>query len=352
MSQIDSQKQAMYSRLYSIESDISSAVGAINGARNNIAHVEGSVVSLPSRLGKVRERGYAALGHLEKDIDLLSKKWTEVSPSVMQTFASSVEPLASQANSLQSEVRGLRIMVDSGNLQGSAILASRLSPAVSSLGTRIASEVGKVNAPLSELSSSIDNVNQDLKVAEQTVEFFSQANFPMKQEESPVLAVEGKILKGDKNSGTLYFTNQRFVFEAKKEVVLEKKFFIVTRKKIERVVQIDQPIGALKEISKGRVGFIAWIGIYVRFKTDSREEDTQFDVEGWEADLILRFYDYIIKGEADKDIAALKGTTATQAAPTMQILHCSRCSAPYTREIFRGQKTVQCEYCGTQIVVQ
>src|SRR5512139_2341224 len=107
MSQIDSQKQAMYSRLYSIESDISSAVGAINEARNNIAHVEGSVVSLSSRLGKVRERGYAAMGHLEKDIDLVSKKWMEISPSVKQTLAISVEPLATQVNGLRAEAQGL-----------------------------------------------------------------------------------------------------------------------------------------------------------------------------------------------------------------------------------------------------
>jgi DNA-directed RNA polymerase subunit RPC12/RpoP len=189
-------------------------------------------------------------------------------------------------------------------------------------------------------------------VAEQTLEFFTEANFPMKQDESPVLAITGKILKGDKNEGILYFTNQRFIFEAKKEVVLEKKLFIVTKKKIERVVMIDQPIGAVKEISKGRVGFIAWTGIYVKFKPDSNQEEVQFDVEGWEADLIGKFFDYIVGGDADKDISALKVVTGTPATPSIQLVYCPRCSAPYTREIFKGQKTVQCQYCGTQIVVQ
>jgi DNA-directed RNA polymerase subunit RPC12/RpoP/chromosome segregation ATPase len=353
MSQAENQKQAMYAQLNSIESDISLVSAAVNGARNNIAHVEGSVVSLPSRLGKVRERGYAAMGHMEKDTDLLSKKWTEMSPSVKQAFATSIEPLATQADGLRAEARGLQTQIDSGNIPYSQSLANRLSAASSSLRERIATEEDKVNAPLCELTSSINSLDQDLKVAEQTIEFFSQANFPLKPEESPVLAVEGKILKGDKNKGTLYFTNQRFVFEARKEVVLEKKFFVATKKKIERVVQINQPIGALQEISKGRVGLIAWTGIYVRFKPDSREEDAQFDVEGWEADLIGRFFDYIIDGDADKDIAVLRGTAGTTAAaPLVQVVYCSRCFAPYTREIFKGQKTVQCEYCGTQIIVQ
>jgi hypothetical protein len=289
---------------------------------------------------------------MEKNIDILAKKWNEICPSVKQAFTVSIEPLATQANGLRAEARGLRTLIDSGNIPYSQSLANRLSPAASSLRARASSEEAKVSSPLCELSSSINSLDQDLKVAEQTLEFFSQANFPLKPEESPVLAVEGKLLKGDKDKGTLYFTNQRFVFEARKEVVLEKKLFIVTKKKIERIVQINQPIGAVQEISKGRVGLIAWTGIYVRFKPDSREEDAQFDVEGWEADLVGRFFDYIIDGDADKDIAVLKGTAETAAPPSVQVVTCSRCFAPYTREIFKGQKTVQCEYCGAQIVVQ
>ena len=58
MSQIDSQKQAMYSRLYSIESDISQASSAISQARSNIASLDSAVGSLPGRLTAVRGRGY------------------------------------------------------------------------------------------------------------------------------------------------------------------------------------------------------------------------------------------------------------------------------------------------------
>jgi len=221
----------------------------------------------------------------------------------------------------------------------------------SSIRARAASEVSKVNAPLNELASSVNAIDRDLKVAEKTVELFALANFPMKQEESPVLAIEGKIMRGDKSDGTLYFTNQRFIFEAKKEVVLEKKFFIVTKKKTERIVQMDQPIGALQEISKGRVGLIAWTGIYIRFKPERQIEETPFDVKGWEADVIGRFFSYVMGGEADRDIATIRGT-AIKPAPTIQLVRCSRCSAPYTREVYKGQTSVQCEYCGTQIVVQ
>jgi len=221
----------------------------------------------------------------------------------------------------------------------------------SSLRGRANVEASKVTGPLNELTASVNAVDRDLKIAEKTVELFALANFPLKQEESPVLAIEGKIMKGDKSDGTLYFTNQRFVFEARKEVVLEKKFFIATKKKTERIVQIDQPIGALQEISKGRVGLIAWTGIYIRFKPERQLEEIPFDVKGWEADVIGRFFGYVMGGEADRDIAAIKGTSI-KVAPTIQLVRCSRCSAPYTREVYKGQTSVQCEYCGTQIVVQ
>jgi DNA-directed RNA polymerase subunit RPC12/RpoP len=351
MAQTDTAKQALYSRLSSIESDLSGASGAISDARSKLAYVESAMGSLPSRLAAVRGRGYAAMGHLEKSIDLLTNKWMEVSPIVRQAFLASLEPLTPQINGLQAEARRLRSLIDTGNIGLSQSLAGRLSMEASSLRARAASEASKVTAPLNELTSSINAIDRDLKVAEKTVELFALANFPMKQGESPVLAIEGKIMSGDKNEGTLYFTNHRFLFEAKKEVVLEKKLFIVTKKKTERIVMIDQPIGALQEISKGRVGLLAWTGIYIRFKPECRVDETPFDVKGWEADVIGRFFSYVMGGEADKDIAATRGTPAA-TAPTIQLARCSRCGAPYTREIYRGQTSVQCEYCGTQIVVQ
>jgi hypothetical protein len=116
-----------------------------------------------------------------------------------------------------------------------------------------------------------------------------------------------------KNEGTLYFTNHRFIFEGKREVILEKKLFIATKKKLERVVLIEQPIGALQELSKGRVGLIAWTEIYVRFKPEHRLEETPFDVKDWEADVIRGLFNYVIGGEADREIATIKGITVKEA---------------------------------------
>ena len=350
MAQIDREKEVLYSRVRSIDSELSNASGAISNVESQLAHVEAATASLPSRLITVRGRGYAAMSHLEKSIDLLTEKWAESGPMFKQAFLNNVQPLTIQVRALESEVQRLRAEIDRGNIAYGSSLATSLGMSASSLRARAASEASKVSVPLNEIVASVDAIDRDLKVAEKTMELFSLVAFPLKQEESPVLAIEGKIMKGDKSDGTLYFTNQRFIFEGKKEIVLEKKFFIATKKKTERTVLIEQPIGALQEIYKGRVGIIAWTGIYIRFKPERQLEETPFDVKGWEADVITRFFNYIIGGEADRDIALIKGAPVKEA-PTIQIVRCSHCNAPYTREIYRGQTSVQCEYCGTLIAI-
>ncbi|MGB9684368.1 MAG: hypothetical protein ACPL1Z_05515 [Candidatus Bathyarchaeales archaeon] len=351
MAHVDRERDALYSRLRSIESDLSSASAAISDVESKLAYIDSAMASLPSRLTTVRGRGYAAMGHLEKSIDILTQKWMEASPTIKQAFYNNVQPLTVQIRTLQSEANRLRAEIGRGNVAFCWTLASRLSVEASTLRARVAAETAKIGASLGEFLGSVNAIDRDLKVAEKTIELFSFASFPLKPEESPVLAIEGKIMTKDKCEGTLYFTNQRFIFEGKREVVLEKKLFIATKKKTERTVLMEQPIGALQEISKGRVGLIAWTGVYIRFKPAVGVEETPFDVKGWEADVITRFFQYIIGGEADRDIAMIKGITVKEA-PTIQVVRCPHCGAPYTKEIYKGQTSVQCEYCGTSIIIK
>lgn len=346
----DREREALNARLRSIESDLSSAFAAISDVESKFARIDGVAASLPSRLKTVRARGYAAMGHLEKSIDLMTRKWMEVSPTIKQNFYSNVQPLSAQIRALQSEVQKLRAGAGFGGMIFSWSSVGRLSAEASTLRARVTAETAEINTSLGEFLGSIDAIERDLKIAEKTVELVSYASFPLRPEESPVLAIEGKIMTKDKCEGTLYFTNQRFIFEGKKEVVLEKKFFIATKKKTERIVLIEQPIGALQEISKGRVGLVAWTGVYIRFKPERRLDEISFDVKDWEADVIGRFFQYIIGGEADRDIATIKGITPKEA-PIVRVIRCPHCGAPYTKEIYKGQTSVHCEYCWTSVMI-
>jgi len=350
MAQSNPEKDRLYARQRSIESDLSDAARAISGAESEVNSLDGSIGGLSSRLAAVRGRGYSALAHLDKTVELLSKKWAEVGPSVRQSLSNNLQPLGSQVRALQGDTQTLRREIDIGNFPMAEMLANRLGADAASLKSRTLGEAGRVTAPMRELTTGLGAVERDLKIAETTVTLFAQAAFPMKQGESPVLAIEGKLMEGDKPHGTLYFTNHRFLFEGLKEVVLEKKLFIVTKKRIDRVVTIERPIGALQDVTKGRVGLIAGTGVYVQFRPEVGVPTTPFDVRGWEADVITRFFKYVMGGEADRDIATVRGVTGP-ATPTIRLVRCSSCGAPHSGEIYRGQTSVSCEYCGTTMAV-
>lgn len=348
--QIQQQKNILYQRLQSIDNDLSGASRAITEAESKVASVDAAMGALPSRLSSIRARGYAAMGHLDKTIELLTKKWADASPLVKQSLANSLQPISPQINNLRSEMSRAKSEIDMSMLSAAQSSLNRLAGDASSIKSRAVSEAARVTAPVGEVMSSLAAVDRDLKIGETTLALFGQAAFPLKQQEFPVLAIEGKNLGQEKTDGTLYFTNQRFVFEGKKEVVLEKKLFIVTKKRVDRVIMAEQPIGALSEISKGRVGLIAGIGVYVKYKPETGLPEAVYDVKGWEADVITRFFSYIIGGEADKDIAATRGLAPSQM-PTIKVTRCPYCGAPQGGEIYRGQTTVKCEYCGSQIAL-
>jgi len=149
--------------------------------------------------------------------------------------------------------------------------------------------------------------------------------------------------------GVVTLTNQRFIFESEKEVVLKKRLFIVTEKKKVREVVIDQPIGIIDHMSKGRVGFFAGHGIFITFKPESRLQEMKLDTKGYEADWTLRFYNFIVSGEAEKELAAMQEELGVEEKEERRPLICEICGAPYTDEVYRGQTSVRCRYCGAVI---
>ncbi|MCI4331323.1 MAG: hypothetical protein L3K19_05695 [Thermoplasmata archaeon] len=343
-------KDGLYSRLNSIESNLSEASRLLNEAQSALNSLDAAIGGLAGRLSTIRGRGYAAMGHLDKTVKLLSDKWAEVGSGVRQSLANTAVPLNGQINTAQGEARTLRELIDMDNFPAAEGLAARLSSTSESLKMNASREAAQATAPVRDLNTALGAVDRDLKVAETTVELFGQASFPLQQQESPVLAIEGKVMEGEKSHGTLYFTNHRFVFEGQKEVVLEKHLFIVTKKRIERVVMIERPVGAVHQISKGRVGLLAGIGVFVEFKPEVGLPVSSFDVKRWEADVTTRFFRYITGGEADRDIAATHGVT-NPVAPTIKLARCPACGAPHSGEIYQGQTSVQCEYCGAAVAI-
>ncbi len=114
--------------------------------------------------------------------------------------------------------------------------------------------------------------------------------FNSKPGEQLVCAFEATQIDGkQKTRGALFFTNERLIFEKREEVVLEKKLFIATKKQLVKEVKFDFPVGFVKDIAKGRVGFLAWGGVYVNFKEGSTVNQLVFDVKDATIPMLLEW---------------------------------------------------------------
>jgi hypothetical protein len=123
------------------------------------------------------------------------------SPVLKQQFYNSVQPLSTQAHALRSEIKKAHYGL------GGAFVWTSLGvflAEASSLRARVSAETAKINVALNDFLERINAIDRDLKIAERTMELFSSASFPLKPNESPVLAVEGKAVDKDKCDGTLY----------------------------------------------------------------------------------------------------------------------------------------------------
>lgn len=337
--------------LTSIENDVTSLWTSANSLESDVASVDSLIGALSSRLTRVRARGYVFLGYLDKSLESLVKKWAEAGPQLKQTVQGIKQPLRLELEGVRGETQRLRSQLPSGRLDPSGSWQRDLSSRVSRLRSTVTSQSQGIRGQLSQFQRGINSIDGDLRVAEHTVTYAERASFPLKEEEGVVLALEGKLMKGDGGEGTLFMTNHRFIFEGRREVVLEKKWFITTKKKTERYLAVDAPIGMVGDIAIGRVGLLAWTGVYVQFKPETSREELPIDVKGEEAERIRKMFNYIVSGDADSDRSALLGL-ASEKAPSPQVVRCWNCGAPYTEEIYRGQTSLTCEYCGAAIQLQ
>jgi hypothetical protein len=325
-------------RLDSLRVNVSSLLREADGAQERISDLDDRIGNLQNRVSRIRGAKYSLMGHLEGATEGLSSRWGTRAPSLK-------EDAWSRASSIRSELEALSSQLSALGSPGD----SELSMAESRLGGLrgdVSRLVSFVDDELNEFDSSYEELDSELNVAENTTELLSQPSFEWKKEEHPVVAIRAHHLDDDVH-GVLTLTNQRFIFEGEKEVVLKKTLFIATEKKTVREVVIDRPIGSLEAIDKGRVGLFKGAGLYVRFKPETGLGDVKFDTRGSEGDQVIRNFEYINSGEADNDLAEAHGEEEEEreAVPVV----CPICSAPYTAEIYRGQTSLECKYCGAAI---
>lgn len=341
----ESKRLAYTNRVSSMSSEISSINSQTKNVIQRIDNFNERVHNLSPRITRIRQGNYRVLTHLEKDQISLSEKWTQLSPDLRTTINQKSEIVESQTRNLQQVLahNQSRLDYNLGNLQ---VIDSNLSE----LRLTLSEIQGYVTSSLTPLEKNYQKIEMDLKKAERTVTLISQASFPWIEGETPIISTNAKDLINN-SDGIITLTNFNFIFERKKEIVLKKRFFIVTEKKIVREVAIHKPIGMVTQMSKGRVGLLKGSGLFVEFTPESGIQEMKLDTKGNEADWIIQSYNYIVSGQADQELIAVTPKTESDK-DTPQLLICQICGAPYNEKIYRGQISVNCKYCKAIITLQ
>jgi hypothetical protein len=310
----------------------------------SMASLNDRVQRLPTRITRVRQGNYRALSHLEADQTALDEQWAAFSRDLQATTRNQMDAIFLKTRDLQQILTGYqrRANYERGNLQGIEAELAALHRNVSNIQSQVAGSL----TPIEERYQQLD---RELRRAETTVAIVADASFPWMEGETPIIAIKAKDLTNDVE-GILTLTNHRFIFERETEVVLKRRLFIVTEKKIVREVAVQTPIGMVTQLAKGRVGLLKGTGLFVEFASDSGLPAMKLDTTGQDAEWLTEGFKDVMSGQVQEELAAVvPEATPTQKPP--QLVACQICGAPYTDRIYRGQTSVNCKYCGAAIAL-
>jgi hypothetical protein len=337
-----SQQLEYTKKIQSISSAVSSMNRKINTIEQQIHQLDERISSLPVRIARVRQQKYLFLRHMEKIETSIAVEWARDKSNLLSNTRKRKTTIHRRLQKIQRDLVAKKLMTNQKpqNL-------TRIDARLSDIQLNVTQLHDHVTHSTRNMWTTVQNLEKDLVVAETTVDLANQASFQWKHHETPVLAVKANDLNND-IKGIITFTNQRIIFEGKKDVVIKKRLFIVTEKKTVREVILEKPIGLVQSLTKGRVGLLKGSGIFIEFKPQSGLSDMKLDTKGHEADWMVRFYNFILSGHADEELEKSDETRDTrQTAP--QLVTCQMCGAPFDEEIYKGQTSVKCKYCGAVI---
>jgi hypothetical protein len=337
------QKLAFTQRVNSLNSEIGSLNNKLNSVPQRVGRINERILGLPARITRIRENNYRTLSHLETEQATLSELWSNLSPELRSTTNLQSETVQSQLQDIRQTLtyRLRSNNYDLGNLQD---IDSQLS-----ITRKNISELQRIVANrLTPIEKKLQNLDKDLRKAENTVSLITNASFPWETDETPIIAVKAKDLDKDLD-GFITLTNRRFILEHQKEIVLKKRLFIVTEKKVIREVAVEKPIGMVTRLVRGKVGFFKGAGLFVDFVPESGLQEMKFDTTGQDADWVTQSYNDINSGKVEEELATITAVGDKEEEP--RLITCHICGAPYTEKIYRGQTSVNCKYCGAVVAL-
>ncbi|MBT8171429.1 hypothetical protein KJN74_00960 [Candidatus Bathyarchaeota archaeon] len=337
-------KAAFNKRVNQLSSEITSLDRQVDNTINRIENLDNRIQGLTGRISRIRQNNYHILTHLETEQVSLSETWSRIHPKLRSTSSLKGEIIRTRIQDLQQT-----LTQNLGNVNYNLVNLQKIESGIPEIRFSLSEMNNSIVPELTPLEKKFEKIDKDIRGAESTLSIVEGASFPWEEGETPILAIKAKDLKND-FEGFITLTNHRFIFEHEKEIALKKTLFIVTEKKIIREVTVEKPIGMVKRLVEGKVGFFKGSGLFVEFASETRIPEMKFDTTGQDAELVTSSYNYILTGQAEKELKAVAPEVGKEKE-VPQLVVCPICSAPYNEKIYRGQTSDNCSYCGSVISI-
>ena len=320
--------------LSQINSRLQRARTEANSIPRYVQNLDNEIIDLKGRISDIRSQNYVYLRGLEQEYSDLAEKWENRKVSIESETNQKVNSMIHKMGEI-----GKQLNPDIGYHE-----IKRLEHGARELETYLDQVRYLVNAQLEEFRDEERRIQDKVFVAENTMDNLASTSINWLQGENPVISVRAHNLdSGD--HGVMSLTNRRIIFEEEEEVVLKRTLFIATEKKKVKEVTLEKPIGAVETITKGRVGLLKGSGAYITFKPSAGLDELKLDLNDRDVENLISYFGMIDSGQFDEE----KNHEPEEDKDEM--IRCPFCNAPYGEEIYRGQTTLRCVYCGTSFKI-
>lgn len=320
----------------------------LSQVRDALEDVQTQVSSLPMRITRLRERGYAFEKDLETRAADLAKQWTTLHPSLVST-------VNQQATSLQVALRPLETQMNQlaavkNNPAAARPLISALEAGIHTFEDKVSAAERLVNGMYNAFKNQLSTVAGRVYEVEWMLEQLAEAKFTLLPTESGIMAVKAvwcPDVKEDKDDpeGVLYLTDQRVIFEQKEEIATKKILFITTAKEKVQAVKWEAPVALIEESKASKQGLLKNEDhLAIRFGQGAPLGSVHVHI--WqEGSEWVQLLNRAKARDFDKTRAIAIDPSAVEkvkSAPSQ----CPSCGANITQTVLRGMDTIKCEYCG------
>lgn len=324
---------------------------ALSSHYETLSQLDQDVVDLADRVADLRERGYRYKSYLERKVETLGRKWQEAEPSLRRELSNAEAELRPAYDNLIRQYESVARMRG-----GASSRASALEQQVQALQLRVNTADTALRGIYSGVSATAYQTQQQLTEVAWLLDAVEQASFELLAGENPIQAVKAKWWRDGKNDGpegVLYLTDQRLLFEQKEKVATKKVLFVTTEAEMVQELLLEVPCGAIGEVkasSKGLMGHEDHLDFEF---SDGNVRSAHFHIDGQDSEMWTGLVKRVLNGEIERERWYAEGQDAASiaeaeaeamsAAPTQ----CSACGAPLNEKLVRGQRQVECEYCGS-----